>query len=430
MARTVRHSDLENRTARARLRARGKPYWRVLEPGLLHLGYRRTRGGSGKWVLRHYVGSQTYSTETIATADDLSDADGVAILNFAQAQKLARERMVSRAHTAVGKTGPLTVSGALDSYLEFLDANRKSGGDARYRDRAFIQPKLGDIEVDALTSDKLRRWHAALAKEAPRLRTKKGKEQKHRELGTDDELLRRRKASANRTLTVLKAALNRAWRDGKVVSDGAWRRVEPFENVDAARVRYLTVVEAKRLINAADPDFRNLVQGALQTGARYGELTRLTVSDFNTDSGTVAIRVTKAGRARHVVLTSEGIKFFRQLCAGRAGDESMFLKTSGVPWGKSHQKRPMADANTRAKIKPPINFHGLRHTWASLSTMAGVPLLVIAKNLGHSDTRMVEKHYGHLAPSYIADAIREGAPRFGTVKPTNVTVPVHCRNIQ
>jgi hypothetical protein len=43
----------------------------------------------------------------------------------------------------------------------------------------------------------------------------------------------------------------------------------------------------------------------------------------------------------------------------------------------------------------------------------GVPLLLVAKNLGHSDTRMVEKHYGHLAPSYIADAIRAGAPRFG-----------------
>jgi hypothetical protein len=38
---------------------------------------------------------------------------------------------------------------------------------------------------------------------------------------------------------------------------------------------------------------------------------------------------------------------------------------------------------------------------------------VVAKNLGHSGTRMVEKHYGHLAPSYIADAIRAAAPRFG-----------------
>jgi hypothetical protein len=38
--------------------------------------------------------------------------------------------------------------------------------------------------------------------------------------------------------------------------------------------------------------------------------------------------------------------------------------------------------------------------------------MVVARNLGHSDTRMVEKHYGHLAPSYIADAIRASAPRF------------------
>jgi hypothetical protein len=30
---------------------------------------------------------------------------------------------------------------------------------------------------------------------------------------------------------------------------------------------------------------------------------------------------------------------------------------------------------------------------------------VVAKNLGHADTRMVEKHYGHLAPSFITDAL-------------------------
>jgi hypothetical protein len=42
-----------------------------------------------------------------------------------------------------------------------------------------------------------------------------------------------------------------------------------------------------------------------------------------------------------------------------------------------------------------------------------MPLMVVARNLGHVDTRMVEKHYGHLAPSYIADAVRAGAPKFG-----------------
>ena len=45
--------------------------------------------------------------------------------------------------------------------------------------------------------------------------------------------------------------------------------------------------------------------------------------------------------------------------------------------------------------------------------MDGMPLMVVAKNLGHSDTRMVEKHYGHLAPSYVAEAVRRHAPTFG-----------------
>jgi integrase len=121
----------------------------------------------------------------------------------------------------------------------------------------------------------------------------------------------------------------------------------------------------------------------------------------------------RGGKPRHVVLTDEGAAPVSRLTAGRSGHEPLLTKANGEPWRASHQKRPMAEACRRAEITPHIGFHGLRHTWASLAVMAGVPLLVVAKNLGHSNTRMVEKHYGHLAPSYIADAIRAGAPRFG-----------------
>ena len=76
-------------------------------------------------------------------------------------------------------------------------------------------------------------------------------------------------------------------------SDLAWGKVKPFKNVDAARLRYLTIAEAKRLINASEPDFRLLVQAALQTEVRYSELARLTVSDFNPD---VAMRVVSSYR--------------------------------------------------------------------------------------------------------------------------------------
>jgi hypothetical protein len=48
-----------------------------------------------------------------------------------------------------------------------------------------------------------------------------------------------------------------------------------------------------------------------------------------------------------------------------------------------------------------------------LTVMAGAPLMVVAENLGHADTRMVQRHYGHMSKSYVADAIRAAAPRFG-----------------
>jgi hypothetical protein len=52
--------------------------------------------------------------------------------------------------------------------------------------------------------------------------------------------------------------------------------------------------------------------------------------------------------------------------------------------------------------------------------------MVVARNLGHSDTRMVEKHYGHSAPSYIADAIRAAAPKFG-IEPDRNVVSIDAR---
>jgi integrase len=413
MARTIRDANLETRTARSRLKARGKPYYRTIEPGL-HLGYRKPLSGAGKWVVRQYEGEQAYVVETIATADDNSDADGVAVLDFKQAQEQARERMVDRAHHEAGKPRTiLTVARAMAEYIKWLGNKGRPTKDAEYRSNAFIIPKLGDIEVASLTTKAIEDWHSDRAKEAPRLRTKAGEDQKYRKLGADEESKRQRRASANRTLTVLKAALNRAWREGKIAANGAWHRVEPFEGVDAARIRYLSVAESMRLVNASDPDFRPLVKAALQTGCRYSELARLTVADFNSDAGTIAVRQSKSGKSRHVVLTDEGITFFKEVCAGRAGSEIMLTKADGNAWEKSHQGRPMVDACMHAKISPPIGIHGLRHTWASHAVMNGVPLLVVAKNLGHSDTRMVEKHYGHLAPSYIVDAIRKGAPQFG-----------------
>jgi integrase len=418
MARTIKDALLDTRTARGRLRARGKPYYRSLDPGL-HLGYRKPLAGSGKWVARHYIGDQSYEVESLATADDHSDADGEAILDYRQAQAKARERMVGRAHAAAGKTGPLTVRAVMEAYLEFLESNRKSGGTARYSINAFILPELGDIEADSLTVDQLRNWHKKIANAPARQRTRPGAKQNYRKNQDDPDWQRRRKSTANRILKILKGGLNYAWNDKKLKSDDAWRRVKLYKDVESARVRYLTIDEAQRLIGASAPDFRLLVEGALQTGARYGELARFKVEDFNVDAGTLVVHESKSGKPRHIILTDEGAAFFRSICVGRVRTEPLFKRANGTAWIRSAQKVPIKEASERASISPAINFHCLRHTWASHAVMGGVPLMVVAKNLGHADTKMVEAHYGHLAPSYIADAIRAGAPKFG-LKPMNV----------
>jgi integrase len=416
MARTVRDAKLETRTARAALKPSGKPYYRAIDEGL-HLGYRKGLNG-GKWVMRRYIGARSYSVETIATADDTLDADGTVILSFASAQAEARRRFTEAKRAAAGlaaQGSPYTVRQAITDYLVWLESERKSGRDVRWRAEGLILPELGDVLCTNLTTELLMKWRNELASQAPRLRTKKGTPQRFRELYDDDpeEGQRRRRATANRTLTILKAALNHAWRAKKVPSDDQWRPVKPFAEADAARVRYLTIAECTRLADASDPDFRKLVRAALQTGCRFGELSALTVADFNPDSGTVHVRKSKSGKSRHVVLTDEGLMLFRGLAAGRANTDRLLPKDNGGRWLKSHQTRPMKAACERAKIDPPATFHTLRHTWASLTIMNGAPLMVVARNMGHVDTRMVERHYGHLAPSYLAGAIRAAAPRFG-----------------
>jgi integrase len=412
MAGTVRHTRLESRTARSRLKRGRQPHWQAIVPGRVHLGYQCWKGdAAGRWVLRRYIGGGKYRATTLGRADDDAEADGQRILSFEQAEAKARAMV----DTPVAQVHRLTVRGAIERYVAYKRVLGQPVNDLLSRARAHILPPLADLVVSELTAEQLRRWLATMAATPAQTRSKAGQPRYKAEPATDEDV-RRRRASANRVLTMLKAALNFAYDEGHVPNRDAWgRKLKPFREVEVARVRYLSVAEAQRLINAADADFRPLVRAGLESGARYSELTRLEVVDFNADAGTLGVRKSKSSKARHVVLTEEGAAFFRNHCTGRAGHELMFSRANGSAWKKSDQSRPMIDACTRANIKPRISFHGLRHTWASLAVMNGVPLMVVAKNLGHADTNMVERTYAHLAPSFIVDAIRAGAPRFGAV---------------
>lgn len=418
MARSIRDSKLDSPTARTKLKVSGKPYYRSIDAGL-HLGYRKGVSG-GRWVLRMYLGGERYEVETIAAADDVQTADGKEVLSFSQAQKAARKRAEER-RKPKGAAGPLTVGRVLDLYVEMLESAQKKSAayDARSRIKNHIRPALGEVLVADLTREVIAKWLNDVAERPRHVRGKKEKASRPLAKPKTDDERRRRKASGNRTLTVLRAALNLAFRDGHAGSNAAWARVTPFEQVEQARVRYFTIDEVTRLVNAAGGAFRSLVNAALFTGCRYGELCRLRVGDFNPDSGTIFVAMSKSGKARHVVLTEEGQTFFAQIAAGRPTDALMLVKADGSAWGPSHQIRPMEEACKAAKVVR-AGFHILRHTAASHNVMGGVPLPVVAQNLGHADSRMTERHYSHLAPSYVAETIRKFAPTFGTVEPSNV----------
>jgi integrase len=431
MSGTVKRARLESQSARKRLKRRRQPRWQALIEGKVHLGWQCRKGKpAGRWVLRRYLGMSTskksgkpiarYNIIPLGLADDAEAANGTTVLSHGQAEAKARD-MVAAPNG--GKIERITVRQALDLYIKHKEDLGQPVGDIRGRGAVHILPPLGDLVVAELTAEQLRRWKATMAAQPAQTRAKDGRPQFKPAAMTDDKI-RARRASANRVLTMLKAALNHAFREGHVANDKEWRRVEPFEGVNVARVRYLTVAEAERLLNACGPDFRPLVRAALETGCRYSELTRMQVADFNPDAGTVAVLQSKSGKSRHVILTPEGVSFFRRHCAGRDNNETMFRGADGLPWKKSNQTDPMRAASARARLTPPVNFHALRHTWASLAVMNKVPLIVVAENLGHADTRMVEKHYGHLAPSYVAEAIRAGAPRFAGADTPSPIVPM------
>lgn len=408
MARTVRYHRLETRAARERLVVREEPYWCLLEEGC-HLGYFRGRR-QGKWVARFRQRSAAggYAKLRLGKADDLIDADGSGTLSFAQAQGFARAWATELAGSNGQRTDRYTVGDALDDYLAAFRGKSLASTKAAIETR--VRPELGKLLVRELTSARMAKFLRDQADRPAVYRANKKGARKLRPVSGDPT--RTRRATANRIFTPLKAALNLAFSEGRVADDTAWRRVKPFPNTGSPRVRYFTPAEIDALLRAAEPRFRALIQAALFTGARWSEIYKARIRDFDPRAGVLLLPETKGGRPRHVHLSDNGIAFFKARIMGRPLAEEVFLNEHGRAYGASHQVRPMRDTCVRAGVEP-AGFHILRHTYGSTLAMAGVPMAVIAEALGHADERITRKHYAHLSPSYVRDTVRAGLGGLG-----------------
>lgn len=442
MSRTKRSANLGSRESRLKL----VPERRHQEPLAegRYLLYRKPKNGAaGSWIAR-WVDQDTGKDvqKRLGDADDLMDADGVNILDFKAAQARAEalfKDLNNAAHiVATGEAlsiGPYTVASAMKDYLADAEKRGVKGHTIMTLTiNAHIVPQLGDLQVAKLTKKRIEDWLKAVA-EAPRRMTGVARDEvKHLDAPVTEDEKRARKDSANRVLTNLKAALNFALKDGRYSGPAVWREVKKFRDVGRARIRSLNVQEQRRLVNVCPVGFRELVQAALYTGCRYGELCRLRVQDFNATAKTVYVEKSKGGKPRHIALTEEAAAWFASQVAGRKKAESLLSRPNAkgiarkyqedpLGWGPHDQKKAMGEACTKAKIDP-LGFHELRHTYASGLVNAGVPLAYVAAQLGHADTTMVEKYYGHLSPSAMAESIRKLAPSLKISKPKVVPLKI------
>jgi len=427
MARTKIDASLKSRSAREKLPLRREPYWLVLEKGRA-LGYRKGLNG-GTWIARYYdpVANPPRVYESLGAADDVSDPDGKMVLSFAQAQEAARRWFKDAFHQATGErvqTGDYTVADVVRDYLADRERNgAKTAKRMKWDFEARVLPALGEVPAAKLTRKRIEDWLVQLAASPARRRGVEGKAPE-----TEEEI-RARKESANRLWKNFRAALNLALKNGKIPSDAGWRDVHAFRGTTRARIRFLSVEEQQRLVNAAPcEDFRRLLQAGLFTGARESELIRLVARDFDGDHGTLFIEKSKTGKSRHIALTEEARAFFVGCTAGLDKEAPIFprvsydrkdSKSKGT-WSRSELCRMMAEVCRDAKISPMV-FHELRHTYASGLVNSGVALVYVAAQLGHSSTKMVLDHYGHLCPDAKAEAIRKLSPVLGIAEPAKVT---------
>lgn len=208
-------------------------------------------------------------------------------------------------------------------------------------------------------------------------------------------------AQTNRELSLMRAMLNHAKRQG-------WLSISPFERAEAVispadevkRDRVLSIYEEAQLLAVCvdkREHLRSLIITALDTGMRRGELFSLTWLDVRLPTRTIRIRAfnSKTAKAREVPISDRLAIELQRLMLDSSGDELVF--TCG------DVKRSFATACRLAGIDD-LHFHDLRHTFATRLVQAGLPLVEVARLLGHSSLHMTYR-YSNATPETISRAV-------------------------
>ncbi len=168
------------------------------------------------------------------------------------------------------------------------------------------------------------------------------------------------------------------------------------------RDRVLTPEERQEIFwTIPDQHFRDFVFAMQETGARPGEVRKVTAAHVNLDLGVWIFREHKTakrtGRPRVIYLTPAMVELTRRL---------MEEYPEGPLFRGPRSKRGFTRNGVRRRFrilrqKPPhlagVISYTMRHSFATQALVNGVGIAHVAELMGHVDTSMVSQHYAHLA---------------------------------
>jgi|GEM_PF-2717476 len=424
MARNPTNTVLDTQTKRAELAPRAEPYWHRDSPGIF-LGYRKTTRGSRAWVAKRRNGKDYVEFHLGTPNDGPLKANGDDVLDYVQALHRLRTAPLPLRDVDGHQPKPkfkrhpgdgLTLNQCVEMFLDYRQEhpggprNQVMTDKARKIAASLWNVHAGDIgrqSAAATTAQQLKAWMFKVSKSYPQRRG-------HRPFDpADPDHLRSRQSTANRLLTTVKAALNWAWREGMLPDNSKdwWRAVQKFKLGQGRPPRMLSNDEIPQLVNACtSAPLRNLVLAALHCGARAGELRRLRVQDYSREFGTVRIYQSKTHKTLVQPLTSHGRRFFEELAGRRPAADFLLLDEADKAWTAHSYKREFNAARDAAGFGPDVKFKTMRATYGKLLLLATGNLEIVAKALGHSDTKTTREHYAQYLPNEVADGIAKMAP--------------------
>jgi integrase len=194
----------------------------------------------------------------------------------------------------------------------------------------------------------------------------------------------------NRELALLKHMFNLAERWDLHRGSNPVRRVR-FLSEDNLQFHILDEKDECSLLSCAPPYLREMIQFAVNTGLRSGEIFNLTWQEVDLDHRTITPIVRKTRRRLELPLNDTAHAILVSRNAVQHGPYVFYNPETGTRF--KDVKLGLQAAVKRAGLRK-ITWHTFRHTFASRLTQDGVDLVTVQELLGHS-TINVTMRYAH-----------------------------------